>query len=59
MARFENPALCIADDATFWPWLTWTEFAWLTPAEKAGRTVIIPIAGFADWAWAMPSTPRS
>ncbi len=41
--------LAIADDATFWPWRTWTDFARLTPAEKAGTTVIVPVAGFADW----------
>jgi hypothetical protein len=42
-------ALCVADDATFWPWRTWTEFARMSPAEKAATTVIVPVAGFADW----------
>ena len=41
--------LCIADDATFWPWRTWTDFARLTAAQKAATTVIVPVAGFADW----------
>jgi creatinine amidohydrolase len=49
MPTFSTPPLCIADDATFWPWRTWTEFARMTPEEKAGTTVMIPIAGFADW----------
>ena len=49
MSKIETPPLCIADDATFWPWRTWTEFARLTSAEKAGITIIVPIAGFADW----------
>lgn len=39
--------LCIADDATFWPWHTWTDFArW---PDKVGTTVVIPVTGFADW----------
>jgi creatinine amidohydrolase len=41
--------LCIADDATFWPWRTWTDFARLTPPEKAATTVIVPVCGLADW----------
>jgi creatinine amidohydrolase len=41
--------LCIADDATFWPWCTWTDFARMTPAEKAATTILVPVAGFADW----------
>lgn len=40
-------ALCVADDATFWPWRGWTEFArW---PDKAGTTVVLPVAGLADW----------
>ena len=41
--------LCIADDATFWPWRPWSDFARLSPAERAATTVIVPVAGFADW----------
>jgi len=41
--------LCVADDATFWPWRTWTEFARLSESQKLGTTVIVPIAGMADW----------
>lgn len=38
--------LCIADEATFWPWFTWPDIAnW--PAKE--RTlVIVPVAGLAD-----------
>jgi len=39
--------LCEADDATFWPWFNWTEFAnW---PHKPETLVVIPIAGMADW----------
>lgn len=39
--------LCLADEATFWPWLPWTDFArW---PDKAGTTVVLPVTGFADW----------
>lgn len=39
--------LCIADDATFWPWHPWTDFArW---PDKPGVTVVVPVTGFADW----------
>ncbi len=41
--------LCAADDATFWPWRTWTDFARMTLAEKAATTIIVPVCGFADW----------
>jgi creatinine amidohydrolase len=47
-----NPAppltpLCIADDATFWPWRRWPEFSrWPDPARTL---VILPLAGTADW----------
>ena len=38
--------LCIADEATFWPWRRWPEFAsW---PDKARTVVVVPIAGFAD-----------
>jgi hypothetical protein len=39
--------ICNADEATFWPWRRWPEFAnW---PDKAKTVVIIPIAGFADY----------
>jgi creatinine amidohydrolase len=50
----EPTPLCVTDDATFWPWRTWTDFARLTPAEKAGTTVLVPVAGFADWGLGHP-----
>ena len=41
------PPLCLADDATFWPWLRWPEFSrWPDPAATL---VIVPLAGVADW----------
>lgn len=40
--------LCVADDRTFWPWLTWADFA-LERAAAADTTVILPLAGLADW----------
>jgi creatinine amidohydrolase len=48
-ASREPTPLCLADEATFWPWRTWTDFARLTAAEKAGTTAIVPVAGMADW----------
>jgi len=38
--------LCIADEATFWPWVNWADFAnW----EGKDRTlVVVPVAGLAD-----------
>ncbi|MCU0792974.1 MAG: creatininase family protein, partial [Opitutaceae bacterium] len=48
-----NPAppsptpLCLADDATFWPWSRWTELArW---PDKADTVVVLPVTGLADW----------
>ena len=39
--------LCNADEATFWPWFRWPDFAnW---PDKARTVVIIPLAGLADW----------
>ena len=39
--------LCIADDATFWPWRRWPEFSrWENPV---GTVVVVPLAGTADW----------
>lgn len=44
--------LCIADDATFWPWRRWPEFSrWEDPAKT---TVIVPLAGMADWGLGHP-----
>ncbi len=39
--------LCIADDATFWPWHPWTDFARWT--DKSAVTIVLPVAGLADW----------
>jgi creatinine amidohydrolase len=39
--------ICNADEATFWPWRRWPEFA--TWPDKARTVVIVPIAGFADY----------
>ncbi|MBC8010250.1 MAG: creatininase family protein [Burkholderiales bacterium] len=39
--------LCLADDATFWPWRTWADFA--EQPKKAETTIIFPVIGFADW----------
>lgn len=39
--------ICIADDASFWPWLTWADFT--DRAQNAATTVIVPVAGFCDW----------
>lgn len=42
-----TPPLCIADDATFWPWRRWPEFsAW---PDRAKTVVVLPVAGLADW----------
>jgi creatinine amidohydrolase len=39
--------LCVADDATFWPWRRWPEFSrWPDPAKTI---VVVPLAGTADW----------
>ncbi len=47
MSDSTTPPLCVADDATFWPWHPWTDFAaW---ADKANTVVVIPMAGLADW----------
>jgi creatinine amidohydrolase len=46
--------LCVADDATFWPWRTWTDFARMSPAEKSATTILVPVAGFADWGLGHP-----
>jgi creatinine amidohydrolase len=38
----------MADDSAFWPWRTWTDFS-VERDQAAGTTVVIPLAGFADW----------
>jgi creatinine amidohydrolase len=44
--------LCIADPSTFWPWRRWPEFSrWPDPANT---TVIVPLAGMADWGLGHP-----
>ncbi|MGA2017199.1 MAG: creatininase family protein [Opitutaceae bacterium] len=46
------PALCVADDATFWPWLPWPRFAdW---PDRDATVVIVPLAGMADWGLGHP-----
>jgi len=39
------PALCLCDDATFWPWLTWPDVA---RAAAGPAVVLVPVAGFAE-----------
>lgn len=48
-AAFPATRLCVADDATFWPWAPWTDFARRSAADAARITVIVPLAGMADW----------
>ena len=39
--------LCVADDATFWPWRSWPQFvAW---PNRERTVVVVPLAGLADW----------
>ncbi len=46
------PALCVADDATFWPWLSSPRIgAW---PNREGTVVILPLAGMADWGLGHP-----
>lgn len=48
----DSPALCVADDATFWPWLSWPRFeAW---PDRENTVVIVPLAGMADWGLGHP-----
>lgn len=44
--------LCIADDATFWPWRRWPEFSRWPEPEKT--VVVVPLAGTADWGMGHP-----
>jgi creatinine amidohydrolase len=47
-----TPPLCIADDATFWPWRRWPEFSrWPDPANTV---VVVPLCGTADWGLGHP-----
>lgn len=48
----EGPPLCVADDATFWPWLSSPRIAaWPHPERTV---VILPLAGLADWGLGHP-----
>lgn len=42
-----TPALCVADAATFWPWLSWTDFA--GRSDGGATLVVVPVVGMADW----------
>jgi creatinine amidohydrolase len=42
-----SPPLCVADDATFWPWYSSPALAaW---PERDRTVVVVPLAGLADW----------
>jgi creatinine amidohydrolase len=44
--------ICLADDATFWPWRRWPEFSrW---PDKHRTIVVVPLAGTADWGLGHP-----
>jgi hypothetical protein len=46
------PRLCVADDATFWPWLPSPQIgAW---PNREGTVVILPLVGMADWGLGHP-----
>jgi creatinine amidohydrolase len=50
--KLPPPRLCIADDATFWPWFTWPDFSeW---PNKDDTLVVVPLAGLADWGLGQP-----
>jgi len=50
--KLPEPSLCVADDATFWPWRSWPDFAqW---PDKDRTVVVIPMAGLADWGLDQP-----
>jgi len=42
----------VADDATFWPWLSWPRFRALPSPERT--VVVLPLAGMADWGLGHP-----
>jgi hypothetical protein len=47
-----TPPLCVADDATFWPWLSSPRIgSWPNPDKTV---VILPLAGLADWGLGHP-----
>lgn len=47
-----TPPLCVADDATFWPWFSSPALAaW---PEREQTVVVIPVAGLADWGLGHP-----
>jgi len=47
-----TPPLCVADDGTFWPWVSWPRFAaW--PAKES-TVVVVPLVGLADWGLGHP-----
>ena len=47
-----TPPLCVADDATFWPWSSSPALgAW---ADKDSTVVVVPLAGMADWGLGHP-----
>lgn len=49
---YVTPPFCIADEATFWPSVTWADFArW---PDKAATVVCVPLAGMADWGLGHP-----
>jgi creatinine amidohydrolase len=47
-----HPRLCTADEKTFWPWRSWTDFAGLP--DKKNMCVVVPLCGFADWGSGLP-----
>jgi creatinine amidohydrolase len=51
-ATAETPQICVADDATFWPWFSSPSIgAW---PDKERTVVILPLAGMADWGLGHP-----
>jgi creatinine amidohydrolase len=47
-----TPPLCVADDATFWPWFSSPALAaW---PDRPKTVVILPLAGLADWGLGHP-----
>jgi hypothetical protein len=46
------PPLCVADDASFWPWFSSPRIgAW---PDRADTVVVLPLAGMADWGLGHP-----
>jgi len=43
----QTPLLCVADEATFWPALRWTDFDRMPGRERT--MVVVPVVGMADW----------